>query len=209
MAAESLLRRAIDLEPENSDFHFELGSLYAERGRLERARQEFEQTLMIQPSHLAARYNLGLVYRELGFMSEARSEFRKVLELDPSNVKAQLQIGYIYQAEGFVEEARQVFERAREMDATDPEPEYALEDLAAGEERIQARSRAELNRSFQRNQQLLYRSDSQPGSYPSSQGFASNPNTQLSQKNALVQAGIVLFQELLAKRSQARSENEE
>jgi tetratricopeptide (TPR) repeat protein len=208
MAAESLLGRAIDLEPENSDFHFELGSLYVERGHLERARQEFEQTLMIQPSHLPARYNLGLVYRELGFMSEARSEFRKVLELDPSNVKAQLQIGYIYQAEGFIEEARQAFERAHEMDPLDQEPEDALEDLAEWEAKLHERSLAETNRSFQRNQRYLYNPNSPLRSpYRSESGLA--PNPQLSQKDALVQAGMFLIQELMAKRAQARSENEE
>ncbi len=130
LTAERLLKKAINLEPQNPDFHFELGNLYIERNDLVSARIELEQAVMISPNHLATHYNLGLVYRELGFVGEARDEFQKVLELDPAHVKAQLQIGYTYQEEGFFDDARFAFERAREMDITDPQPIRALEDLA-------------------------------------------------------------------------------
>ena len=129
LAAERLFQKAIEIEPENADYHFELGNLYIEKNDRERAKLELEQALMISPQHLPAHYNLGLVYRDLGFMSEAREEFRRVLDLDPNHVKAQLQIGYTYQEEGFPEEARQAFERAQEMDVSNVEPRHALEDL--------------------------------------------------------------------------------
>ncbi|MBI4115253.1 MAG: tetratricopeptide repeat protein [Candidatus Omnitrophica bacterium] len=157
LAAERLFRRAIELEPENADFHFELGNLYVERNNLPGAKIEYGQATMITPNHIAAHYNLGLVYRELGEMGEARSEFRRVLEIDPSNVKAQLQIGYTYAAEGFIEDAREAFREAQAMDATNPEPEVALQDLERFE--IEAREKAQTDqerRLFQK-QRLLSR----------------------------------------------------
>ena len=139
LAAERLFRKAIEIKPENADYHFELGNLYIEQNNPERAQSELEQALMISPQHLPAHYNLGLVYRDLGNMSEAREEFRRVLDLDPKNVKAQLQLGYTYQDEGFPDEARQAFETAQEMDITNTEPRQALEDLAGHEMEMERR----------------------------------------------------------------------
>lgn len=155
LKAEQLFRRAVEEEPENRDFHFELGNLLLEKGELAAARLEYEEALMISPDFLAARYNLGLVYRELGLTAEARQEFRKVLELDPANVKAQLQIGYVYQAEGFFEEAEEAFRKAREMDYSSAESQRALEDLQVVQTEAQRRSQAKAERSLLENQTLL------------------------------------------------------
>lgn len=159
LVAERLLKKAIEFEPGQADYHFELGSLCIERGDLVGARLELEQAVTLEPNHLPAHYNLGLVYRELGMMSEARSQFRRVLEIDPQNAKAQLQIGFTYQAEGFFDDARQAFQAAREMDVTDLEPTYALRDLETLELEAQERSRFETRQSLWRNQNLLYQRD--------------------------------------------------
>ena len=205
LAAESLLQKAVEIEPQNPDFRFELGNLYVERGNLEGARMELEQTVMVAPVHIPAHYNLGLVYRDLGLTGEARAQFREVLELDPSNVKAELQIGYTYEQEGFLDEARQAFERAKDMDMTNPEPSNALEKLAQAENEAQYKTRREMAESFQRNQNFLYFPDSQPP--PGSTDSQLNRSSQPSGKEALVQAGAVLIQELLSRRSRASSEN--
>ena len=197
LTAERLLKKAIDLEPENPDFHFELGNLYIEHNNPVSARMELEQVIMISPRYLAAHYNLGLVYRELGFMGEARDEFQKVLELDPTHVKAQLQIGYTYQEEGFFEDARFAFQRAREMDITDPEPVRALEDLADFERGARERSASAMERSFQN----LPASESPSGFL----GATSQP--QASNRDVLLQTGMTLLQEFLARRAQNKSEN--
>lgn len=197
LMAERLFRKALDLEPQNPDFHFELGNLYIERENITGARMELEQTVMISPGHKPAHYNLGLVYRELGLMGEARDEFEKVLELDPTHVKAQLQIGYTYQEEGFFDDARFAFQRAREMDITDPSPIRALEDLAEAEREAQLRQASTLERSFQ----------NLPSASPLL-GQSQVPQPQVSSKSALLQAGALLLQEFLARRSQSPTTSE-
>lgn len=207
LAAESLLQKAIEIEPENPDFRFELGNLYIERGNLEGARMELEQAVMIAPAHIPAHYNLGLVYRDLELTSEARGQFRRILELDPNHIRAQLQIGYTYEQEGFFDDARLAFEEAREMDMTDPEPRNALEELASLENYARDRTRRQMAESFQRNQRSLYFPDSQPSSLYG-EGTLANPS-QPSGREALAQAGALLIQELLARRSKAAAENNE
>lgn len=151
LEAENLFRKAIEFEPQNADFHFELGNLYAEREDFPSARFEYEQAVMIAPTHLAAHYNLGLVYSEIGWTGEARGQFRRVLELDPQNVRARIQIGRTYAEEGFFDDARQAFEEAREMDPLSPEPADALEELARKEEEAKLRSTSQLEQSFDRS----------------------------------------------------------
>jgi len=180
LRAESLLRKAIDAQPENPDFHFELANLFVERNHLREARMEYEQLVMLAPDHLGAHYNLGLVYKELGLMGEARGQFRKALEIDPTNVKAQLQIGYVYQDQGFFDDARQAFQKAQEMDATNPEPQNALEDLPRYEEAARQKSRSDLERSFHNNP---FMTGAQPGG-----------------QESLAQAGAVLLQQFMNRR---------
>lgn len=194
LMAERLFRKALDLEPQNPDFHFELGNLYIERENITGARMQLEQTVMISPDHQPAHYNLGLVYRELGLMGEARDEFEKVLELDPAHIKAQLQIGYTYQEEGFFDDARSAFQRAREMDITDPEPVRALEDLVELEQEARLRQESRLERSFQ----------NLPPSSPFL-GQSAAPQPQASGRDVLLQAGAGLLQEFLARRAQTPS----
>ena len=200
LEAEGLFRQAINLEPQNPDFHFELGNLYLERENPDAAVREFVQALMISPAHFPAHFNLGLAYRELGLMMEARSEFREVLRLQPNHAKAQLQIGYTYQTEGFTDEAREAFQEAREMDMTDPEPGRALEDLKVFEGELQEKSRRDTARAFEGSQQRLFELGN-PGS-----AFGASPEqSPISGQGALLQAAMAILQELFARRSQSQA----
>ena len=94
---------------------------------------------------------------------------------------------------------RQAFEEAREMDVTDPEPRNALEDLVLSEKRALHEERLGTARSFQRSQSLLYQNPS---------GNLSEP-AQPGGKEALMQTGILLIQEMMAKRSKSKTGTDE
>ena len=206
LGAERLFQKALELDPGNRDFHFELANLYFQGKNLQAARFEYEQTLMLAPAHLPSHYNLGLVYRELGRASEARSEFRKILELDPNHVKAQLQIGQIYAEEGFLEEAREAFEAARDRDPSNPEPKDALDDLARLAQQDRERSEMDFTNSLRQRQSLLNASDLL-GS-PSLTGDNPARTAGDSGKGAVMQAGMALIQQLLSKRSGDQNDQE-
>jgi len=202
--AENYFRRAIEEEPGNASYHFELGNLFIEKEDLLSARFELEQAVMIDPDMLAARYNLGLVYRELDMTSDARAEFQKILERDPFNQKAKMQIGYTYQQDGFYEDARYVFQEARSMDVTNPEPQQALADLEVAEERESENSQRDLQRRMLQSRQQLYGQ----GQNLFGMGSQQDPNSGSGNQTALLQAGAALLQQMMANRgSSDRGQN--
>ncbi len=196
--AERLMLQAVQTEPNNADYHFELGNIYIQQKKLEQARRELEQTTMIAPEHLAGHYNLGLVYRDLGMPGVAREEFRRVLKIDPNNARAMMQIGYIYEQGGFYDEAKDAFEAAYVMDTSNPESQDALEELKQVEQQAKENSDSEMHRSLLGGQQLLGGLGS--GTPQSSQFGFGGGQPSGSGKDALTQAGMLLIQQLLSRR---------
>ncbi len=138
--AEQAFLKAIQEEPTNADYHFELSNIYAAlydqsssgvRGRmlLERSEHELVQTLTFRPDHLPARFNLGIVYKREGKYEKAREEFRRALELSPQLAAAWYQIGVIYEEQKFWDEAQDAYLRAREIGGDTAEIEEALNNL--------------------------------------------------------------------------------
>lgn len=81
--AEREFRRAIDINPNHFDGHYEYGLLLSRLTRLDEAQTELEKSLQIDP--LSARgYNfLGLVYRLKGDLKKAEEQYKKRDELNP------------------------------------------------------------------------------------------------------------------------------
>ena len=140
--AEAAVKKALEAEPANADFHFELANLYAMRHDAQAkagnpeplkilgdAARELEQAVMVRPDFLAAHYNLGVVYKREKKIEKAREEFRRVLELDPRQAAAWVQIGETYEGQGFFDEAKDSYLSARELNYGNPEIEGALRDL--------------------------------------------------------------------------------
>lgn len=143
LEAEKKLKEALQFEPANPDYHFELANVYAARFdllRKTRAREKAEemlnlasdqlnQTVMLKPDHAAAHYNLGVLYKRGRRYEEAREEFKKVLSIDPNSVNAVMQIGAVYEEQGFFDEARDYYRKAKEINYGNTDIDAALEDL--------------------------------------------------------------------------------
>jgi Flp pilus assembly protein TadD len=74
-----VLEHALDQvqrKPEDAKAHFNLGSIYYVRGRIEEAVSELEQAIELAPTHGDANYMLGLAYEKLGRFDDARRVFR-------------------------------------------------------------------------------------------------------------------------------------
>lgn len=143
LEAESFLLKALEKEPGNPDYHFELANLYAAHyDRLNQSRKddkaqtflelsanELEQTIMIKPDFVAAHFNLGVIYKKQKNFEKAREKFRKVLEMEPRSAEAWTQIGMTYEDQGFFDEAKDSYLQAREMNYASPEIQSLLQDL--------------------------------------------------------------------------------
>ena len=175
--AEYYFKKAVEEEPSNADYHFELANVFAlERdaalhGRdslkanesLASAARELEQTLMIRPDFLAAHFNLGVVYKKQQKYEEARAEFKKGMELVPAGQPVTpflMQIASIYEDQGFYDDAESVYNEAVEKDYGNTEIRNALETLG---ERRQAAAVRERQSQGSRLQDLAAGARSQYG----------------------------------------------
>jgi len=75
--------RFVDLEPDNTDVRLDLGILYAKKGLLDEAEQEFRQILLREEDSYLAYANLASVYLLRGMNEEAILEFQRSLEINP------------------------------------------------------------------------------------------------------------------------------
>ncbi|MCH2172313.1 tetratricopeptide repeat protein [Myxococcota bacterium] len=88
--AVSVLRRAIDLQPELAQAHFLLGSSLALRGERTAARAELAQALELDASLTEARKVLAQVHQALGENEYAVEEARRYLAVDPNDNRVRI-----------------------------------------------------------------------------------------------------------------------
>lgn len=152
--AERFMKKALELEPSNHQYHFELANVYAlrydqkpkDRHRdkmLRSAARELEQAVMLHPDFIQAYFNLGVVYKKQGEYEKAREQFRTVLQIEPSLVNAHLQIGATYEQQGFFHEARDAYEQALRLDYGNAGIDGALDDLQERKKEDEERMLAE------------------------------------------------------------------
>ena len=101
-------KQAINLQPDHSETHYHLGRVYYAEGMLEKARNEYELALELDPGSLYtfAVYNgLGELHASEEMYSEAITEFRKSIALKPEYITAHVNLAEAYSAKGLYNEA--------------------------------------------------------------------------------------------------------
>ena len=73
--AESLLKRAIQLEPTFAQAHLELGNLYSQLHKYSESAPEYQRAIVLDPKLVDAYYRLGQAYVHLGEAGLAKKEF--------------------------------------------------------------------------------------------------------------------------------------
>ncbi len=87
-------QQAIGINPQDGDLHNNLGSDYANTGKIEDAKTEFQKAAEINPAGAAQYYfNYGAVLYNTGKMDEAAEAFKKCLSLDPKKADAYFWLG--------------------------------------------------------------------------------------------------------------------
>jgi len=80
--AEELYLKSLELDPNYSTAHFNLGLFYQQNGRDSEAIQQFEAALKSNPNSAAAHRHLGELYSKKGFTQQAEQHYRKAKELE-------------------------------------------------------------------------------------------------------------------------------
>lgn len=91
-----LARRNEELVRETSAMHYNLGVLFTEEQKFDRAVREFERALELDPNDQKSHYNLGYLYAEqLSRPGDAMKHFKRFLELDPNSQQAESVKSYL------------------------------------------------------------------------------------------------------------------
>ena len=82
-------QKAMQLDPNDASLHNNLGSVYADMGKVAEARAEFQKAADINPAGASGYYyNLGVVMVNQGKMDDAAVSLKKATDLDPTNANA-------------------------------------------------------------------------------------------------------------------------
>jgi tetratricopeptide (TPR) repeat protein len=85
---DSLLTKAVMIDPKCSDAYLQLGILYSSRNDYARATSFYEKALEVNPQLADAHYRLGVAYDRIGEREKARKEFQAHDEIKKSQAAA-------------------------------------------------------------------------------------------------------------------------
>jgi tetratricopeptide (TPR) repeat protein len=114
--AESLLEKAIELDPANAEAFYYLGKLYASKKEYTKAIQSYNKAIDLAPSSPDAFFNLGFLYYAKKDYPKAEAMFLKVTELQPAYLdEAYFNLAVVQNLQGKKEESIGNLERALEV----------------------------------------------------------------------------------------------
>jgi predicted TPR repeat methyltransferase len=96
--ALALIERGLVLQPNEADWHSNLGIVLQSAARLDEAIDAYRSAIAIDPSHANAHNNLGVLLRARGEPAEAEAAYRTAIRLDPAHIDAWTNLGILLNA---------------------------------------------------------------------------------------------------------------
>ena len=97
--------RAIELNPDQLESHFNRGNVLLRLQRQSEALAAFERAIAISPELAMAHYNRATLLSAAGRVDEARRGYQRTLELDPNFMQARFNLGTLLLAQGDLAQA--------------------------------------------------------------------------------------------------------
>lgn len=127
--AESLYRRAVEIDPWLAIAYTNLGNICFRRNQEPEAEKLYKKALGIDPVQPEAQYNLGYVMLERGEAAVAVEYFRGALRSDPRFADAYFNLAMAYEQTGQVDKAKPCWRRYLEIEPTGTWAEIARKHL--------------------------------------------------------------------------------
>lgn len=127
--AEVFFRTVVAKNPKSPTAHSNLGSLFLNRGLIDKAISEFQQSIAIDPDYRFGRFNLGAALMQKGDADDAIPQLRAVLNQDPNYAKAYYVLGNALSKKGETNEAIASYQRAVRLQSDFPDAECNLANL--------------------------------------------------------------------------------
>lgn len=113
--ARQAYRRALELEPEMSEAHLNLGRLYHEAGMLKESEAHYRAAMESAPDDAAPHFNLGVLLEDLKRPQEAVRSYQEALARDPDFADAHYNLGLVLESLGRKREAFAHLRTARKL----------------------------------------------------------------------------------------------
>ncbi|TKC91563.1 tetratricopeptide repeat protein [Trinickia terrae] len=113
--AADLVRRAVDLRPNDAALQLNLGNALKALGQLDGAIERFRNALTLAPEFALAHYNLGNAYSAAGRHEDAAIAFERSLRFKPDDASTYNNLGNALHALGRHSDAIGAFSRALEL----------------------------------------------------------------------------------------------
>ena len=123
-----LLESGVKIAPQRPDLHAALGESYFMAGKTEKALEQFQKLIELDPSARSYAF-MGLAYRHLGRFDDARKYFEEGLKRDPKNTSCLFNVGFIEERQGNYAQAEDLFQQALRSNPDFPEALLELANL--------------------------------------------------------------------------------
>lgn len=123
--------------PQSSAAQGNLGSVYERLGRLDEARQRYEESLRLNPSSPLVHYNLGLMLVRSGQFEQALAPLREAVRLQPKFETARCMLATALVKRGRLDEAQDEAEAALRLNPASPDAHHVLGLVRLGRGRLQ------------------------------------------------------------------------
>jgi len=117
-AAEQFMQQALEIEPENAEFWFNLGYVFQQQNKDADAIRCFERTVALRRGLDRAWFGLGLIHRRRGDTPQAVQAFKMAAELQPMNPHAFYELAMAQLALNNLQEVHRII---RQVSGFDPE----------------------------------------------------------------------------------------
>jgi len=120
-AAETALKKAIELDPNLGAPYNLLVAIYVQTNKLPDALKELETVLAKNPQYSPALLTSGIIYGQMGDFAKARDSYEKVLALNPNFIPALNNLAYIYSEKlNNLDRAAELARKAHELAPAEP-----------------------------------------------------------------------------------------
>jgi tetratricopeptide (TPR) repeat protein len=114
-------RKELERHPDDSSIHYDLGILYASRGKMEEAKTHYQKSLELDSGNHDALTKLACTYAQTGQYNKAISLFQEVIARQPENPDTFFYIASIYAKQNKKMEAVDWLKKAVERGYRNPE----------------------------------------------------------------------------------------
>ena len=110
----------------NYTFHYNKGVILSDQGQYQKAEQQFQTALKINPGDFMSYLGLGSVYYQMQEFTQAINNYKKSLAINPYFYKAHFNLGIIYKEMGKRQEAEDEFKKVLKLWPEDCAAHYNL-----------------------------------------------------------------------------------